>query len=51
MTWGQLFQNQPPAPSQLAVGRIFLPLLLSTAMYGLDRREPHLSDRAHLWWP
>ncbi len=39
MTWGQLFQNRAPAPSQLAIGWILLPLLVSAALFGLDGRR------------
>jgi hypothetical protein len=39
LTWGQLFANTAPALSQLSASWIMLPLLLSGAIYVLDRKR------------
>jgi hypothetical protein len=46
LTWGQLFQNQPPAPSQLAVGWIVMPLLFGAGIYALDRQRAAAAQQA-----
>ncbi len=43
LTWGQLFDNTPPVPSQLNFAWIAGPLLFGAALYGLDRKRAFLA--------